>query len=120
MLGLVFPKGMGSAPASGAVRRAPAPNSAPSGRTIRLGFTGRNANGEGAVGSARGGRAPRIRLSRTARSSKLSFVVGFCRPRTLTLIAGISLVLVLVSFKALSRTRRRTRTNPTQAALLIV
>src|SRR5437660_11515392 len=68
---------MGIAAASAAVRRAPAPNSAPGGRTIRLGLTRRNANGEGAVGSARGGRAPRIRLNRTASSSILGRVLHF-------------------------------------------
>src|SRR5438128_11846520 len=57
-VGLGVPKGMGSAAASAAVRRAPAPNSGPGGRTIRMGVTRQNANGEGAVGSARGGRAP--------------------------------------------------------------
>ena|SRR5207302_6731752 len=65
---------MGSAPASGAVRRAPAPNS------IRLGLTRRNANGEGAVGSARGGRAPRFRLNHSGRSSILSLFVRFFLP----------------------------------------
>ncbi|PYJ57924.1 MAG: hypothetical protein DME24_18000 [Verrucomicrobia bacterium] len=38
----------------------------PGRRTIGLGITRRNANGEGAVGTARGGRATRIRLSRAA------------------------------------------------------
>src|SRR5207244_1075866 len=39
-------RGMGSAAASAAVRRAPAPNSAPGRQTIRSGASRRNANGE--------------------------------------------------------------------------
>src|SRR5437660_37865 len=44
--------------ASGAVRHVPAPNSAHSERTFRLDIPPRNAQGKGAVGSVRGGRAP--------------------------------------------------------------
>src|SRR5207244_9011581 len=57
-------RGMGSAAASAAVRRAPAPNSAPGRQNIRSGASRRNANGEGAVSSARGGRAPRFQRNR--------------------------------------------------------
>src|SRR5439155_20424009 len=53
-------------------RRTPDPGDEPFGWVSR-----RNANGEDAVGGARGGRAPRSRLNRSGRSSILSLFVRF-------------------------------------------
>ncbi|PYJ85916.1 MAG: hypothetical protein DME22_07320 [Verrucomicrobia bacterium] len=55
---------MVSAAASAAVRRAPRQLCTRT-TTIRSGAPRRNANGEGAVGSARGGRAPRFQVNRS-------------------------------------------------------
>jgi hypothetical protein len=56
---------LGSAAASAAVRRAPTPNDSHVERAKRRFFTAKDADDEGVVGRARGGRAPHLHLNRS-------------------------------------------------------